>query len=186
LPLNMKKMLTKNGPGRFWSLVFIFVLIAVLIIWDIAADLATGTTILHIVVEVLLFLVPVTGAFYFWHKFRVARQAKAELGQDLKKARQEASRWEEKEQRLLISLRKAIDDQFIQWGFSPTDKEIALHLLKGLSLKEIALLRGSSPNSIKQQSHVLYTKAGLKGRAGLSAFFLGNLLQSDVDTDIKS
>lgn len=161
----------------------LFALITVLIVWDIAEDLAAGTTGIHVVIEVLMMLASAIGVFYFWNQLRIVRQSERELGRELKKTREEASLWEEAEQHLLKNLREAINKQFMQWDFSPTDKEIAFFLLKGLSLKEIARLRGSTFNSIRQQAHVLYSKAGLGGRAELSAFFLGGLLQKDVAPD---
>ena len=124
----------------------LFALIMVLLVWDIAEDLTAGTTFFHA------------------------------LKRDLKKARAEAVHWQAKERDLLNRLREAIDQQFTKWDFSPTEKQIAAYLLKGMSLKEIAEVKGSTFNSIRQQAHVLYSKAGLGGRAELSAFFLGDLL----------
>ena len=162
---------------------FFFALFTVLIVIDIAHDLASGIAVYHVVLELLMMLTAAVGAFYFWRWLRVARQIERDLAQDLKKARAETSRWQEEEQHLLNNLRKAINRQFTQWDFSSTDKEIAFCLLKGLSLKEIAKLRGSTFNSIRQQAHLLYNKAGLGGRAELSAYFLGELLLPDVAPD---
>lgn len=53
---------------------------------------------------------------------------------------------------------------------------MALLLLKGLSLKEIAAVRATSERTIRAQAAALYTKAGVTGRAALSAFFLEDLL----------
>ena len=183
LPWKGKKKPTVRGLRGLWLPVFFFALFAVLILLDVAEDLVTGTAVYHLVLELLMILTAAVGAFHFWKWHRVARQVEGDLGRDLKKARAETSRWQEEEQHLLSNLRKAINRQFTQWDFSPTDKEIAFCLLKGLSLKEIAKLRGSTFNSIRQQAHVLYGKAGLGGRAELSAFFLGRLLQPDVAQD---
>jgi len=130
-----------------------------------------------------MLLAAASGAFFFWKWLRVTRQAERDLARDLKKARAETTRWQEEEQDLLHNLRKAINKQFAQWDFSPTEEKIAFCLLKGLSLKEIAELRDSTFQSIRQQAHMLYRKAGLGGRAELSAFFLGGLLQPDVAPD---
>jgi DNA-binding NarL/FixJ family response regulator len=86
-------------------------------------------------------------------------------------------------QRLRHNLQKAINRQFTQWNFSLTEKEIASHLLNGLSLKEIAQLRRSTDKSVKQQAYLIYRKAGLGGRVELSAFLLGGLLQPDLAQD---
>ncbi len=166
-----------------WFSVFFFALFTVLIVIDIAHDLASGVAVYHVVLELLMMLAAAAGAFYFWRWLRVAQQIERDLAQDLKKARAETSRWQEEEQYLLNNLRKAINRQFAQWDFSPTDREIAFCLLKGLSLKEIAKLKDSTFNSIRQQAHVLYQKAELGGRAQLSAFFLGGLLQPDEAPD---
>ena len=56
------------------------------------------------------------------------------------------------------------------------EREVALLLLKGLSLKEIAQVRSTSERTIRAQAQSLYGKAGVTGRAALSAFFLEDLL----------
>ena len=53
---------------------------------------------------------------------------------------------------------------------------IALLLLKGPSHKAIAAVRQTSEKTVRQQSLAVYRKAGLSGRAELSAFFLEDLL----------
>jgi hypothetical protein len=183
LPWKNNKKPTVPGLRGLWFSVFFFALFTVLIVIDIAHDLASGIAVYHVLLELLMMLAAAAGAFYFGRWLRVARQVERDLAQDLKKARAETSRWQQEEQYLLNNLRKAINRQFAQWNFSPTDKEIAFCLLKGLSLKEIAKLKDSTFNSIRQQAHVLYQKAGLGGRAQLSAFFLGGLLQPDVAPD---
>ena len=70
----------------------------------------------------------------------------------------------------------AIDRQLADWGLSPAEQDVALLLLKGLSHKEIADLRGTSEATVRQQSRGIYRKAGLEGRHDLAAFFLEDLL----------
>ena len=53
---------------------------------------------------------------------------------------------------------------------------MALLLLKGLSNKEIAAVRAASERTVREQARSIYSKAGLTGRAALSAFFLEDLL----------
>jgi DNA-binding CsgD family transcriptional regulator len=178
-----KKKTSENQLTRLWLPMVLFIVIATLIVGDIGADLATGATGLHIVLECLLMLASAVGAFYFWRQLRLAQLAQKNLKRDLKKARAETTRWQEEARDLLHHLRKEINKQFTQWDFAPAEKEIAFYLLKGASLKEIAKLRGSTFNSVRQQAHVLYHKAGLGGRAELSAYFLGELLRPDIDSD---
>lgn len=71
----------------------------------------------------------------------------------------------------------AIQSQFVDWGFTRAEQDVGLLLLKGFSHKEIARLRNTGEATIRQQAAALYQKAGLSGRAALSAFFLEELLQ---------
>jgi DNA-binding CsgD family transcriptional regulator len=174
---------TEQVLRGLWFSAFCFALFTVLIVIDIAHDLASGVAVYHVVLELLMMLAAAAGAFYFWRWLRVARQVERDLAQDLKKANAETVHWQEETRDLLSNLRKVIDKQFIQWEFSPTDRAIAFYLLNGLSLKEIAELRGSTDKSVKQQAYLLYRKAGIGGRAEISAFFLGGLIQEYVAPD---
>lgn len=69
-----------------------------------------------------------------------------------------------------------IKAQFDDWGLTPAEQEVALLLLKGLSMKEVSEIRSVSERTIRQQATTIYGKAGLSGRASLSAFFLEDLL----------
>lgn len=75
----------------------------------------------------------------------------------------------------------AIDSSFADWQLTPAESEVALLLLKGLSHKEVASARDSSERTVRQQARSVYRKAGLGGRACLSAFFLEDLLAPSTD-----
>lgn len=66
--------------------------------------------------------------------------------------------------------------QFVEWGLTHAEQEVALMLLKGFSMTEISALRAVSERTTRQQATTIYNKAGLTGRTGLSAFFLEDLL----------
>jgi DNA-binding CsgD family transcriptional regulator len=70
----------------------------------------------------------------------------------------------------------AIQRQFAAWGCTGAEQEVGLLLLKGFSHKEIARYRGANEATIRQQATALYQKAGLSGRAALSAYFLEDLM----------
>ena len=111
--------------------------------------------------------------------FRVtARQREEQLTlmRDLEIARLQGQRWRNESRSLLNGLGAAIDAQFARWNFTEAEREVALLLLKGLSVKEISAVRATSERTIRAQSASLYAKAGLTGRAALSAFFLEDLL----------
>ena len=111
--------------------------------------------------------------------FRMAvRQRDDQLAviRDLEVARVEGQRWRTEARTLLNGLGEAIDQQFSRWNLTEAEREVALLLLKGLSLKEVAQVRATSERTIRAQTRSLYTKAGVSGRAALSAFFLEDLL----------
>jgi DNA-binding CsgD family transcriptional regulator len=95
---------------------------------------------------------------------------------DLEVARVEGQRWRSEARTLLNGLGEAIDHQFSRWNLTEAEREVALLLLKGLSLKEAAQVRATSERTIRAQARSLYAKAGVSGRAALSAFFLEDLL----------
>jgi DNA-binding CsgD family transcriptional regulator len=111
--------------------------------------------------------------------FRMAyrqREEQATLLRDLEVARIQGQRWRSESRAFLAGLGEAIDAQFSRWNLTEAEREVALLLLKGLSLKEIAAVRATSERTIRAQARSLYSKAGLTGRAALSAFFLEDLL----------
>ena len=95
---------------------------------------------------------------------------------DLEVARLQGQRWRDDKRSLIKGLGDAIDEQFKLWNLTEAEREVALLLLKGLSLKEIAQVRDTSERTIRAHARSLYAKAGLSGRAALSAFFLEDLL----------
>jgi DNA-binding NarL/FixJ family response regulator len=76
----------------------------------------------------------------------------------------------------LAGLGEAIDSQFSNWNLTEAEKEVALLLLKGLSVKEAAAIRATKERTIRAQARTIYSEAGLTARAALSVFFLEDLL----------
>jgi DNA-binding NarL/FixJ family response regulator len=95
---------------------------------------------------------------------------------DLELARVQGQRWRSEARSYLNGLGEAIEAQFSRWSLTDAEREVALLLLKGLSHREIATVRAVSERTVREQARSLYSKAGLTGRAALSAFFLEDLL----------
>jgi DNA-binding CsgD family transcriptional regulator len=107
---------------------------------------------------------------------RRQREEQLTLLRDLEVARAQGQRWRSEARALLNGLGEAIQAQFSRWNLTEAESEVALLLLKGLSLKEIAAVRATTERTVRAQARSLYAKAGLTGRAALSAFFLEDLL----------
>jgi DNA-binding NarL/FixJ family response regulator len=83
--------------------------------------------------------------------------------------------WRAQRKTEIEALGRAIEDQFKVWRLTTAEIDIAGLMLKGASLKEIALARDTSEATIRQQAQAVYRKSGLSGRAELSAYFLESL-----------
>jgi DNA-binding CsgD family transcriptional regulator len=111
--------------------------------------------------------------------FRVTQRQREEHLQvirDLEVAKVQGQRWRAETRTILQGLGEAIDAQFGRWSLTEAEREVALLLLKGLSSKEVAAVRNSSERTVREHARAVYSKAGLTGRAALSAFFLEDLL----------
>ena len=111
--------------------------------------------------------------------FRVTQRQREEhvkIIRDLELARAQGQRWRSEARSFLNGLGEAIETQFNRWNLTDAEREVALLLLKGLSQKEIATVRAVSERTVREQARAVYSKAGLTGRAALSAFFLEDLL----------
>ncbi len=70
---------------------------------------------------------------------------------------------------------EAINQQFKIWGLTESEADVALLLVKGLSMKDIAKIRGTSEATVRQQSSSIYHKSNLENRNQLTSYFLEDL-----------
>lgn len=168
-----------GAPERPLLEVGVLVVIAILLLVDLIAD-AAGTSSLHVAVEVSATGFAVVAAARLWLRWVAARRALErrvdDLSGRLRVASADAERWRAEARGALEGLSAAIDRQCDHWGLTEAERAVALLLLKGLSMKEVAGARGTTERTVRQQALAVYRKAGLGGRAELSAFFLEDLL----------
>jgi DNA-binding CsgD family transcriptional regulator len=143
---------------------------------DLILDAPGKALSAHVVLEVVLVVVSAGGATYLaWGWYRT-RRSLGTLREDLAadQARREA--WRAAARGALEGLALEVDRQFGDWGLTPAEREVALMLLKGFSLAQIARLGDRSERTVRQHAIAVYRKAGLAGRAELAGYFLGDLL----------
>ncbi len=73
-----------------------------------------------------------------------------------------------------------VESHFDQWALTPAEADVALLLIKGLSMGEIANLRETKEGTIKAQGNAIYRKAGVNGRAQLVSLFIEELMGDGV------
>ncbi len=168
-----------DAPRRSLFDVVVFGAIAVLLVVDLIED-AGKTPAVHVAIEVAATGFALTAAARVWLRLRAeqrtAHQRMAELRGRLREVTEDAERWRAEAHDALAGLGAAIERQCDHWGLTEAERAVTLLLLKGLSMKEIAQVRGTAERTARQQALAVYRKAKLAGRAELSAFFLEDLL----------
>jgi DNA-binding CsgD family transcriptional regulator len=169
----------EGGPRRPFVEVGVLLAIALLLVVDFVDD-AAKTSTLHVGVEVAATALALAAALRTWLRWVAARRA---LGRQVDELRgrlgvvsAEAERWRAEAKDTLQGLGAAIERQCDRWALTEAERAVAVLLLKGLSMKEIADARGTAERTTRQQALAVYRKAGLTGRAELAAFFLEDLL----------
>ena len=180
-------------------LLALFAGIALLLTLDIADDLHDGAATAHVVVEAAVVALAAIGASLLLVELARLRRAAREMGDALTRSRddaaatraeadrlrEDAARWRADAHSLLAGLGEAIERQLLAWDLTAAEREVALLLLKGLSHKEAADVRAVSERTLRQQALAIYRKAGVAGRAELSAFFLEDLLLPVASTQVS-
>ena len=70
-----------------------------------------------------------------------------------------------------------LEERFRQWGLTPSERDVAWFTIKGLSIADIARLRGTSEGTVKAHSNAIYRKAGVSGRTQLLSLFIEDLME---------
>jgi DNA-binding CsgD family transcriptional regulator len=153
-----------------------FAAVALLVASDLVTDYRSGVRLPHLLVEFAILAFAAGGAAAMLRGWVRTRRLARDLQADVATARVDAERWRRQAEEHLAGLSALIDRQFDEWNLSDAERGVALLLLKGLSHKEVAAVRGTSERTVRQQSLTIYRKAGLAGRAELAAFFLEDLL----------
>lgn len=75
-----------------------------------------------------------------------------------------------------------MDARFNEWGLTPSERDVALMLVKGYSNGEIAGLFGKAEGTVKAQSNAVYRKAEVSGRVQLVSSFIEDMLGEQLVT----
>lgn len=73
-----------------------------------------------------------------------------------------------------------LEESFARWGLTPSERDVALLAVKGLSIGEIARIRATREGTVKAQCAAVYRKAGVSGRAQLLSLFIEDLMAGVV------
>lgn len=167
-----------NGDANMRNAVITTILIIIMILnaLDVLVDIELGVPFWHIIQEASLVLLSALGAGLLIFHMRKKNKVLHDLAANLAAANKQVALLSGKiqEERKRYSL--VIKEQFESWGLTVGEQQVALLLLKGLSLKEIASVRNTKEMTARQQASSIYAKSSLLGRHEFSAWFLEDFL----------
>ena len=143
---------------------------------DLALDRPESWFSAHVIVEVVLMVTTLTFSIILWRGWRRAQSRLARTEASLARSIGERDAWRKSAESALASFSSAVEQQLTAWGLTPTERDVALLLLKGHGHKQIAARTGRSERTVRQHAVSVYEKSGLSGRAELAAFFLEGLM----------
>lgn len=138
-----------------------------------------GTVVLALIEKSVLVLTTV-GAVYLLLHASSRQSTQLTLFRSLLQAHARSVAWRARVLDLVSALSIAVDRQFRRWELSPTEREVALLLLKGLGYAEIALLQDRSERAVRRHARQVYLKANLDGHAAFAHYFLADLRPADI------
>ena len=97
----------------------------------------------------------------------------------LRRALRDRHRAEEQLRRASGAFADLLDERFAEWSLTPSERDVALFAIKGMSTAEIAQLRATSEGTVKAQTNAIYRKAGVTGRPQLLSLFIEDLMRDD-------
>ena len=158
----------------------VLTLVAIFFITDIFFDMQEGIPVSHIWHEVVMFGIAF-GALIWQIRVIMKKNDHIEsLNTELLDTKQSYQEWKAKTHASAQEIRQLIDKQFLLWHLSHSEKDVALLLIKGLSMKEIAEIRNTQEKTVRQQATTIYKKSELSGRQELAAFFLEDILSAPI------
>ncbi|HSF91460.1 MAG TPA: helix-turn-helix transcriptional regulator [Paracoccaceae bacterium] len=146
-------------------LIAVQVFCASFFLWDVTTDMVEHTGFLpsfHILVELIATLTLI-GAIVF--EFGMLRDMLSQADR-LNRGIRAASG----------AMQEVLEEYFKIWGLTPSEIEIAIFTIKGMSVAEIAGMRGSAEGTIKTHLHNIYRKSGLSGRGQLISLLVDDLI----------
>ncbi len=156
----------------------ILIIIALGVGFDLITDRAQGAALWHILTELFIAIIALVSAIWLFIRALSFKRQLKNARHEIEIQKDEAALWRAKAKTHIDGLSQEISRQMLEWGLSPSEKEIAFLLIKGLSMREIAEIRQTNEKTARAQASVIYQKSRLNGRADLAAYFLEDLLSA--------
>jgi len=151
-------------------------IIAVMNVSDFFIDLNEGSPTFHLMQEAFLVFASLGGISYLlWEVGRRCREVE-QIKTQLTQATNRLTESNAKLQGVQKQYREVIDKQLNDWSMTPSERDVAILLLKGLSFEEIAGVRETKEKTVRQQATAIYRKSGLHSRYEFAAWFFEDFI----------
>ncbi|MEL7797877.1 MULTISPECIES: helix-turn-helix transcriptional regulator [Idiomarina] len=165
-------------------LMVVLALIAVANISDVFADYQMQVAAWHLIVESITVIISTVAFIILWFRIRRRNGELKSLKEALSRSQRNSEQTENDDSGARVAPQPdeeeysymAVKEWFKQWKFSPSEQEVAILLIKGLTFNEIAEVRNTKEKTVRQQASSVYSKSGLNGRNNLSAWLIDALL----------
>ena len=78
------------------------------------------------------------------------------------------------------SLQTVIESHFDVWNLTPAERDVAALMVKGLSISEIAGVRGSAEGTVKAHLNAIYRKSDARNRAEVLSHIMDTLIDKPL------
>ncbi|VAW71553.1 hypothetical protein MNBD_GAMMA13-1549 [hydrothermal vent metagenome] len=165
-----------NTQNKETALIIMFAIVVVTSTIDFVTDISSGAASGHIVRESIAGGISILAIAWLLLDLRQQKLEIKALKQELKTVNYSQNQPKEYVLEVRHKLGTVVTQQFSEWMLTGSETEVGWMLLKGLSLKEIAILRNTQEKTVRQQASSLYKKAGVSGRHAFSAWFIEGIL----------
>jgi len=157
-------------PAALWALFTLQALCAAFFVWDVIVELlgldnerslTESDRFEYLIVTALVFSLAFTGRHLhtlMTRQKRMENQLKVAAG----------------------AFAELLEDHFDAWALTPSERDVALLAIKGLSIADMARLRETKEGTVKAQCNAIYRKAGVSGRPQLLSLFIEELMADGI------
>ncbi|MCI2282571.1 LuxR C-terminal-related transcriptional regulator [Colwellia sp. MSW7] len=143
---------------------------------DVLTDISLGVPSWHIIFESLVIVGAGIGALFLIKDIRARTADISKLKQALLISDDNLRHISDEMKNARSEYSTVIQNQFKQWSLTPSEQEVAMLLLKGLSFREISSVRNTKEKTVRQQGSIIYSKANVEGRHEFAAWFLADFM----------
>lgn len=158
----------KTGlPTFIIGLIAAQVICAVIFLTDVISDFSVmGAMDWHLVPEALASLALFVGIGFEGMYLMQLLQRKASLERSVDMASS--------------ALQAIIENHFDEWKLTASERDVAALMVKGLSIAEIAAVRGSAEGTVKSHLNAIYRKSKARNRAEVLSHIMDTLIDKPL------